>query len=86
MARPILERPAYAVDMNDREAAAKIAALANLPVGWVFEDPRRYHDDLILRATGSDGDEVEVSGGTSEDAWRAMAEQLAARGEGRLIR
>jgi len=51
-----------------------------------LEGPRRCHDDLILRATGPEGDEVEVSGGTTEDAWRAMAEQLAARGGARLIR
>jgi hypothetical protein len=72
--------------MRDREGAAKLAAIANLPVGRVFEDPRRYRDVLILRATGPDGDEIEVSGESTEEAWRAMAEELAARGEGRLIR
>jgi len=61
----------------------RLAAIANL---HLFEDPRRYRDDLILRATGPDGDEVGVSGGTTEDAWRGMAEQLAARGEGQLTR
>ena len=30
-----------------------MAAIANLPIGWLFDDPRRYRDDLILRATGS---------------------------------
>ena len=64
----------------------KLAAVANLPIGWLFEDARRYRDDLILRATGPLGDEIEVSGGNDEDAWRAMAEQLAALGRGRLIR
>ena len=72
--------------MGDKEGAAKLAAIANLPVGWVFEDARRDHEDLVLRATGPDGDEIEVAGRTTEDAWRAMAESLAARGEGRLIR
>ena len=82
---PIRERRAYARGMRDREGAAKLAAIANLPPGWVFEDPQRYRDDLILRATGPNGDEIEVSGGTTEDAWRAMAESLAALGIGRLI-
>jgi hypothetical protein len=72
--------------MRDREGAAKIAAIANVPIGWLFEDPRRQGDDLILRASGPDGDEIEVSGRTAEDAWRAMAGSLAAIGEGRLIR
>jgi hypothetical protein len=83
---PNLERRATLATMRDREGAAKLAAIANLPIGWVFEDPRRYRDDLILRATGPDGDEIEVSGGSTEDAWQAMAEELAARGEGRLMR
>ena len=48
----ILERGTYAAAMNDREAAARLAGIANLPIGWLFEDPRRDHDDLILRATG----------------------------------
>jgi hypothetical protein len=39
---------------------------------------RRYRDDLFLGATVRDGDEVEVSGGSTEDAWRVMAESLAA--------
>ncbi len=60
-----------------------MAAIANLPIGWLFEDARRQGDDLILRATGPDGDEIEVSGNTTEEAWRAMAESLAALGEGR---
>ena len=63
-----------------------MAAIANLPIGWVFEDPRRERDLLILRATGPRGDEIEVSGATTEEAWRTMAESLAALGEGRLIR
>jgi hypothetical protein len=46
----------------------------------------RQRDDLILRASAPDGDEIEVSGRTPEDAWRAMAESLAALGEGPLIR
>ena len=41
---PILERRAYAAGMRDREGAAKLAAIANLPIGWVFEDPRRDGD------------------------------------------
>ena len=72
--------------MGDRERAAKLAAIANLPFGLLFEDARRQGDDLILRATGPDGDEIEVLGHTSEEAWRAMAESLAALGDGRLIR
>ena len=72
--------------MRDREGAAKLAAIANLPIGWLFEDPRRERDDLILRATGPEGDEIEVAGATAEEAWRAMAESLAALGEGRLNR
>ena len=83
---PILERRATLRRMRDKEGAAKLAAIANLPIGWLFEDPRRDRDDLVLRATGPEGDEIEVSGGSTEEAWRAMAEQLAARGEGRLIR
>ena len=82
---PILERQSYARAVRDGEGAAKLAAIANLPIGWLFEDPRRYRDDLILRATGPDGSELEVSGRSTEEAWRTMAEQLAARGEGRLI-
>ena len=72
--------------MRDKEGAAKLAAIANLPIGWLFEDPRRDHDDLVLRATSAEGDEIEVAGATAEEAWRAMAESLAALGEGRLIR
>jgi hypothetical protein len=72
--------------VSDKEGAAKLAAIANLPIGWVFEDARRDHGDLILRATGPDGDEIEVAGRTTEEAWRDMAESLAARGEGQLIR
>ncbi len=85
---PILERHRryYDARMRDREGAAKMAAIANLPIGWLFEDPRRDGDDLVLRATSSNGDEIEVAGATAEDAWRAMAEQLAALAQGRLIR
>ena len=85
---PILQRRQrhYDARMRDREGAAKMAAIANLPIGWLFEDPRRLGDDLILRATGPDGDEIEVSGRTTEEAWRAMAESLAAMDAGRLIR
>ena len=85
---PILERGErhYDARMRDREGAAKMAAIANLPIGWLFEDPRRDGDDLVLRATSSNGDEIEVAGATAEDAWRAMAEQLAALAQGRLIR
>jgi len=37
---PILERRAgYPRGVSDREAAARLAALANLPRGWVLEDP-----------------------------------------------
>ena len=68
--------------MRDREGAANLAAIANLPIGWLFEDPRRDHDDLVLRATSAEGDEIEVSGPTAEEAWRAMAESLAALGRG----
>ena len=63
-----------------------MAAIANLPIGWLFEDPRRERDDLVLKATSAKGDEIEVSGPTAEEAWRTMAESLAALGEGRLIR
>ncbi len=48
--------------MKDREGAAKLAAIANLPIGWLFEDPRRERDDLILRATGPEGDEIDLAG------------------------
>ena len=34
------------------------------------EDPRRQGDDPIHRATGPDGDEIEVSGGTAEEPRR----------------
>ncbi len=86
-ARPLShDRRAYHRRVSDKEGAAKLAAIANLPVGWVFEDPRRDHEDLVLRATGPDGDEIEVAGRTTAEAWTAMAESLAARGEGRLIR
>jgi len=71
--------------MTSHEACAKMAALANLPMGWVFETPRRFRDDLILRATGPAGDEVETSGGTAGEAWGAMARELAARGRGRML-
>jgi hypothetical protein len=77
---------AYHARVSDKEGAAKLAAIANLPVGWVFEDPRRDHEELVLRATGPDGDEIEVAGRTTAEAWTAMAESLAARGAGRLIR
>jgi hypothetical protein len=52
----------------------------------LFEDARRQGDDLILQAIGPDGDENEVSGRTTEEACRAMAESLAALGEGLSIR
>ncbi len=58
---PILERRTYAAAMRDREGAAKMAAIANLPIGWLFEDPLRDGEELVLRATGPDGDEVVVS-------------------------
>lgn len=84
---PILERrAAYAARMRDREGAAKLAAIANLPIGWLLEDPRRDGGELVLRATGPDDDEVTVSALTAEHAWQAMAECLAAMGGGRLIR
>jgi hypothetical protein len=51
----------------------------------VLETRDAIAEDLILRARLG-GDEVEASGGTTEDAWRAMAQELAARGEGRSIR
>jgi hypothetical protein len=69
---PILERRAYAAAMRDREGAAKLAAIANLPFDWVFEEPRPEGGMLIL---------IEVSGGSTEGAWRAMAHKLAARGQ-----
>ena len=50
------------------------------------EDPLRDGEELVLRATGPNGDEVVVSAPTTELAWRAMAESLAAKGEGRLLR
>jgi hypothetical protein len=34
-------------------------------VGWLFEDPRHERDGLILRATGPEGDEIEVAGATA---------------------
>ena len=64
------------------EAAVRLTAIANLPIGWLFEDQRRERDDLVLRATGPDGGESEVAGATAEEAWFAMAESLAALGEG----
>jgi hypothetical protein len=33
-------------------------------------------DDLILRATGPDGDEIKVSGGSTEEARWATADEL----------
>ena len=69
---PILERRAYAASKDDREAAARMAAIANLPIGWLFEDPRRYRDDLILRPPGA-GD-----GGCDGSAARSGAAQLRA--------
>lgn len=48
---PILERRSYAADMRDQGGVAAKAAIANLPIGWVFEDPTRHPDDPILRAT-----------------------------------
>ncbi len=41
---PIPGRRAYAAAMRDREGAARLAAIANLPIGWLFEDPRREGD------------------------------------------
>jgi hypothetical protein len=81
---PVLERQqrVYDARMRDREGAVKLAAIANLPIGWLFEDPRRQGDDLILRPTGPEGEEIEVSGRTSEGAWLSMAESLATLGEG----
>ena len=65
---------------------ARLNAIANLPTGWLFEEPRRYRDDLILRASRPAAEEIEVAVSTAEEAWRAMAESHAALGEGRLIR
>ncbi len=84
---PILERrAAYAARMPHREAAARLAAIANLPIGWLLEDPSRDGEELVLRTTGPDGDEITVSALTAEQAWQAMAESLAAMGAGRLLR
>ncbi len=58
---PILERRAYAAAMNDREAAARINAIANLPIGWLLEDPVAMGDGVVLRVTGPAGDELEVA-------------------------
>ncbi|MCY7419765.1 MAG: hypothetical protein LH650_14980 [Chloroflexi bacterium] len=55
--------------MSHREAAARMAALINLPIGWLFEDPLRDGQELVLRATGPNRDEVTVSALTSEAAW-----------------
>ena len=63
-----------------------MAAIAILPIGCLFDDARRQGDDLILRATGAEGDEIEASGRTTEEAWRAMPESLAALSDGRLTR
>ncbi len=71
--------------MTSQEACAKLAALANRPMGWVYETPRRFRDALMVLATGPAGDEVETSGGTAGEAWGAMAGELAARGRGRLL-
>ncbi|MCY7417072.1 MAG: hypothetical protein LH650_01000, partial [Chloroflexi bacterium] len=68
--------------MTSQEACAKMAALANLPMGWVFETPRRFRDDLILLATGPAGDEIETCGGAPRAAGGAVARGHAARGRG----
>ena len=83
---PILECRATLRRMRDPGGRRKMAALANLPIGWMFEDPRRDRDDIVLRATSAEGNEIEVPGSTGEEAWRAMAESLAALGNGRLTR
>jgi hypothetical protein len=70
--------------MNDREAAARLAAIANLPIGWVIDDPE-WSSSLILQAIGPSLEEIEVSGVTAEEAWEALAEALAGLGKGRLI-
>ncbi len=35
----------------------------------LFEDARRDRDDVVLRAAGPEGDEIEVAGESEEDAW-----------------
>lgn len=81
----ILEVRAYAPAMGGRDGAAEMAALANLPAGWLFEEPRGDGDQLILRASGPNGDEIEVAGQDAEQAWLSMAHELAARGSGRML-
>ncbi len=57
---PWMTSSAHGIDprrMSSQEGAVKMAAIANLPVGWLFEEPRRERDDLVLRVTGPDGDE-----------------------------
>jgi hypothetical protein len=68
----ILEVRAYAPAIGGRDCAAKMAAIANLPIGWLFEEPRRDMGMLMLRASGPGGDEIEVAGPDAPQAWLAM--------------
>jgi ribosomal protein S3 len=58
-----------------------MAAIAILPIGWLFEDARRQGDDLILRATGAEGAEIEASG--RDDRGSLAGDAGVARGTGR---
>ena len=63
-----------------------MAAIANLPIGWVFEVPRRHRDDLILRATGLDGTRSRCQAARPrmlDGRWRSS---WLHSGAGRLIR
>ena len=74
---PILERASYHRAMGDRTGAAKLAAIANLPIGWVFADPEAWKDGVLLTATGPEGSDRQAWGATETAAWWAMAETLA---------
>ena len=82
---PILERASYPLAMSDRTGAAKLAAIANLPIGWLLEDPESWKDGVLLTATGPEGSDRPAWGTTAEAAWWAMAEALADIGEGRML-
>ncbi len=82
---PILERASYPLAMSDRTGAAKLAAIANLPIGWVFDGPESWKDGVLLTATGPEGSDRQAWGETAEAAWRGMAEVLADIGEGRML-
>jgi len=71
--------------MSDREAAARFSAIANLPIGWLLDAPRRLVHQVVVRATGPEGAELEGCGETPAEAWEAVAHELAAMGNGRLF-